>query len=367
MQPPPSPRLRRRWLLQMGLALSLPASAASTRQTLGFPRDAGAHTDYRTEWWYLTGCFQNAMEQPLFGFQITFFRRRVEGAQSLQSPLAARQLLFADAAITDVAGQRLWHAQQMARWSGAAAGENRADLASASSADTAVVLANWSLQRDGPGLQAQAQSTEFALNLYLTPTQPVLLQGDQGRSRKGPQPQQWSYYYSQPQLQVRGTLQLNGQRTSAGPASRAWLDHEWSDELLQSDSVGWDWIGINLHDGSALTAFRLRDASGQASWHGGSLRQAGNLRIFGPGEVDFQPLRYWRSPHSQAHYPVAWRVRTPGGIYLVEAAIDAQEIDSRQTTGAVYWEGLCHLRDARGQTLGHGYLELTGYAAALRL
>ncbi len=365
--PSPAGRLRRRWLLQAGLALSLPAGANTPGTALQFPRDAGAHTGYRTEWWYLTGWVQAAADAALYGFQLTFFRRRVDAAQRLQSPLAARQLLFADAAITDVTQQRLWHAQQMARWSGAAPGQNAADLAAASSSDTGVVLAGWSLQRDGAALQAQAQSSEFSMALQLHPTQPLLLQGEQGLSRKGPQPQQWSYYYSQPQLQVRGALQLAGRRIDAAAASRAWLDHEWSDELLQSGNVGWDWVGINLFDGSALTAFRLRDAQDQPSWHGGSLRQGQQLRNFAPGEVSFQALRYWRSPLSQARYPVAWQIRCAGGVYQVEAAIDAQEIDSRQSTGAVYWEGLCQVRDARGALVGRGYLELTGYATALRL
>jgi predicted secreted hydrolase len=351
----------------MGLALGVPAAAdTAPQQALRFPRDAGAHTTYRTEWWYLTGWVQATGDTALYGFQITFFRRRVDAAQALQSPLAARQLVFADAAITDVTQQRLWHAQQMARWSGAAPGQNAADLASASSADTGVVLADWSLTRDGDDLRATAHSGELGLDLHLRTTQPVLLQGERGLSRKGAQPQQWSYYYSQPQLAVRGTLQLAGKRVEAGSSS-AWLDHEWSDELLQGDNVGWDWIGINLFNGSALTAFRLRDATGQPRWHGGSFRQDGHLRNFGPNEVEFQALRYWRSPLSQARYPVAWRVRTPSGIYQVEAAIDAQEIDSRQTTGAVYWEGLCNVLDAGAQVIGRGYLELTGYAAALRL
>jgi len=51
----------------------------------------------------------------------------------------------------------------------------------------------------------------------------------------------------------------------------------------------------------------------------------------------------------------------------VRAVIDNQELDSRQSTGAIYWEGLTELIDSNGKRVGRGYLEMTGYAGALRL
>ena len=72
-------------------------------------------------------------------------------------------------------------------------------------------------------------------------------------------------------------------------------------------------------------------------------------------------------PSTQASYPVQWRVRTPIGSYTVKAVFDAQELDSRNSTGAVYWEGLCELWDSQQRLVGRGYLEMTGYAAPLVL
>ena len=151
-------------------------------------------------------------------------------------------------------------------------------------------------------------------------------------------------------------------------AGRAWLDHEWSEELLHPDAVGWDWIGMNLEDGSALTAFRLRRADGSALWDGGSWRAVGGeAQAFAAGRTVFTPVRYWVSPLSGARYPVQWEVTCPAGRYTVRALIDAQELDSRTSTGAIYWEGLSELTDSRGQVLGRGYLEMTGYAQRLRM
>jgi predicted secreted hydrolase len=148
----------------------------------------------------------------------------------------------------------------------------------------------------------------------------------------------------------------------------AWLDHEWSDSLLPPGAVGWDWIGMNLADGSALTAFRLRAADGRTVYAGGSLRSAsGSFRNFAADEVIFTPHRVWTSPSSQAKYPVEWTLQTPAGRHRIVALLDAQELDSRQSTGTIYWEGLSELRDEQGQRIGRGYLEMTGYAGALRL
>jgi predicted secreted hydrolase len=198
----------------------------------------------------------------------------------------------------------------------------------------------------------------FALDLQLARTQPLLLQGAAGYSRKGPDERQASPYYSEVQLAAR----------SGNASGRAWLDHEWSDEILHPQAVGWDWLGMNLFDGSALTAFVLRRRDGTALWAGGSFRSAGQLsRTFQPSEVQFQPGRLWTSPGTRARYPVEWQLATPAGAHRVRALADAQELDSRNSTGTVYWEGLSELLGGQGRRVGLGYLEMTGYAAPLKL
>jgi predicted secreted hydrolase len=207
---------------------------------------------------------------------------------------------------------------------------------------------------------------EFELQLELRATQPLLLQGDAGFSRKGPDETQASHYLSEPQLAVQGTLRRAGQSVTV--TGRAWLDHEWSDQLMHPEAVGWDWIGMNLDDGAALTAFRLRRADGSSLWAGGSWRSAsGALQVFEPGDLRFTPGRLWASPASGARYPLQWTVDTPAGRFEVKSLLDAQELDSRGSTGTVYWEGLSDLHDAQGRRAGSGYLEMTGYAGRLNL
>ena len=341
------------WVAGPGEAHALSAKG------LVFPRDRGAHPEFRTEWWYVTGhAVSQAADARSFGFQLTFFRSRVDAAQGMTSKFAAKQLIFAHAAITDVQGKKLWHDQRIAR-----AGFG---VASSSEQDMDLTLRDWSLKADRGSYTAELPASDFALRLQFRETQPVLLQGNQGLSRKGPDEKQASYYYSQPQLATSGSLQLQGQTFEV--IGKAWLDHEWSHELLHLSAVGWDWMGMNLDDGSALTAFRLRDKNGAAVWDGGSFRSPkGELYVFSRGEVIFKPGRRWKSPLSQASYPVEWTVRTPADFYTVKAVIDNQELDSRSSTGAIYWEGLSELIDSNGRRVGRGYLEMTGYAQALRM
>ena len=354
--------LRRRQLLAAGLtgaagyaglaqqAFALPA------KTLVFPRDRGAHPDFRTEWWYITG--QATSGARVFGFQLTFFRSRIPGTQGMTSKFAAKQLLFAHAAITDVDGKKLWHDQRIARDGFA--------VASSSETDMNVKLRDWSLQGRGGQYSAELPTADFGLSLQFAETQAVLLQGKNGLSRKGPDEQQASYYYSQPQLATTGSLRIKDRTFEI--TGKAWLDHEWSQEILHPEATGWDWIGMNLTDGSALTAFQLRGKGGQAMWDGGSFRSPKSAPyIFSRGEVIFKPTRLWKSPLSQTTYPVEWIVRTPADFYTVRAVIDNQELDSRQSTGSIYWEGLSELLDSNGKKVGMGYLEMTGYAAPLRM
>ena len=347
--------VRRRNLLLAALGASGAARALPPR-TLQFPRDHGAHPQLRTEWWYITGHAGAAGRE--FGFQVTFFRTRVDATQPMASKFAARQLVFAHAAVTDVAGRKLRHDQRI--------GREGFGVVSISEDDTAIRLRDWSLRRENGAFVAHVPAGEFALDLRCAPTQPLLLQGRQGLSRKGPQEQQASYYYSEPQLAVSGTLRLQGERFAL--QGKAWMDHEWSEEVLHPDASGWDWMGMNLDDGSALTAFQLRTPGGQALWAGGSFRAPGrDSYVFSPGEVTFSAQRRWKSPLSQATYPVEWMVRTPADFYTVRAVLDDQELDSRASTGAIYWEGLSQLFDSNGRQVGRGYLEMTGYAQRLRL
>ena len=327
------------------------------RKTLSFPRDFGAHPDFRTEWWYATGWLQTPDGKQV-GFQVTFFRSATEHERTNPSKFAAKQLIVAHAALSDPAIGKLQHDQRVAR-----AGFG---LAQTSESTTDIKLGKWSMLREADGrYRVTLPARDFRFDLTFTPTQPILLQGAQGYSRKGPKPEQASYYYSEPHLQVSGAITRNGKAVTV--TGSAWLDHEWSSTVLDPKAVGWDWVGANLGDGRALMAFRIRASDGSSLWQHATLREKdGRLRQLNADAIRFTPVRYWRSPRTQAKYPVEVTLEIGQQRWQLRPLQDDQELDSRQSTGAVYWEGAVTLeRDGRPD--GRGYLEMTGYVKPLKL
>jgi predicted secreted hydrolase len=136
---------------------------------------------------------------------------------------------------------------------------------------------------------------------------------------------------------------LNGRPVTG----RAWLDHEWSSAYMAPEATGWDWTGINLLDGRSLMAFRMRDKAGGTHFHHGP---------------EMKPLRTWKSPRTGVEYPVSMQV----GDLRLEPLMDDQELDSRLSTGTIYWEGAVRAYRERNE-VGRGYLELTGYWKPMKL
>ena len=345
------------------LLVLLPLAAAAVEypdalpgRPLAFPADEGSHPDYRTEWWYVTGWLETSGHQPL-GFQVTFFRTRPGIAEDNPSEFAARQILIAHAAVSDPAIGHLWHDERIAR-----AGFG---LAQARTGATDVAIDDWTLTSDGSALSTAVTGPDFGLRLRLERTQAPLPEGEAGYSQKGPDPRSASGYYSIPQLVVSGSVVRHG--ASIQVTGRAWLDHEWSSAYLDSQASGWDWIGINLADGGAVMAFRIRDKAGAQRWAGATFRHAdGRIETYPPQAIEFIPGRIWTSPRTAIRYPVEWEMHFGPSRLSLTPLQDDQESDTRRTTGAIYWEGAVRARGA-GTADGRGYLELTGYGSPLKL
>jgi predicted secreted hydrolase len=325
---------------------------------LVFPRDFGAHPDHRTEWWYLTGWLGEGA--GAMGFQLTFFRSRTKHAPENPSRFAPRQLLFAHAALAMPHLPSLRHAERAGRL-------GRASLR-ASEQDTDLQFEDWYLRRVGASGSERYlgyfAGDGFSLELEAQALQPPVLRGEQGYSRKGPRPEQASHYYSRAPLSVKARVR-DGQALQLREG-QAWLDHEWSSQLLMPGAVGWDWIGINLLDGGTLMAFRIRDDKGQTLYDHVDVRGPGGAPEPGWKGLRWEPVGRWRSSRSLIEYPVPMALKVGSRRLELAPLMLAQEVDARASTGGFYWEGAVELRE-RGQLLGRGYLELTGYGGALRL
>lgn len=319
--------MRRREFLKALPLAGFPAIAwPASRFT--FPRDHGAHPDFRLEWWYITGWLDGAT-----GFQVTFFRARPEAQSANPSSFNPRQILFAHAAIADPKNGRLLHDQRAAR--------TGHSLAQAETGRTGVRIDDWHLEQRGNRYLSRIVARDIDLDLVFAAGE-IVRQGEGGLSRKGHRAQETSYYYSRPQLGVSG--RVNGRSVSG----TAWLDHEWSNAYLAPEAAGWDWAGINLFDGGSMMAFQMRGKDGGVH--------------YAPPGTSFRTLRTWRSPRTGVEYPVSMQVNE----VRLEPLMDDQELDSRASTGTIYWEGA--VTAYKGDVaVGRGYLELTGYWKPMRL
>ena len=331
---------------------------ADTIREFVFPADHGPHPAYRSEWWYLTAVVSTddpASQRSVreFGVQFTVFRQGLD-ARSGETPVATDgpeawrtgQGYMAHVALSDVEAGRHLAAERFSRGHPALAGA-RAD-------PFRVYLDDWQLAAIGGDfspLLLTAKSAEFSADLVLTVKRPVVLQGERGLSRKGPDDA--SYYYSIPRIEARGEIVVGG--SSHAVSGLAWMDREWSTSVLGEAYQGWDWFALHLDDGRDLMLYQLRRLDGQSDdYNAGSLGDGTVSRTLDAGDFSLTPIKHWRG------WPVAWKLvirGDPAQQYLIRAAIKDQVMN----TAVRYWEGVVYVEDDDGRRRGKGYMELTGY------
>ena len=344
---------------------STPFMAATASYTFTFPRDYFAHDSYRTEWWYFTGHLRSH-DGHRFGFELTFFRAALRPKHYRVTPgrsaWRSSQLYPAHFAITDITDKTFVHHEILAR---DALGQGRA-----SQRRLDVHAFAWSLtgnaQRE-PTMHLHARDDGDAIDLTALAKTPVAIHGREGISKKGSCATCASHYFSFPRLAVHGTLMRSGKRYVVD--GLAWMDHEFGSDELMPNQAGWDWFSIQLNDGRDIMLYRLRQKDGTTT------PQSSGSIISRVGAVTYLPLHAfsirstssWLSPHTHGRYPSGWSLSVDGipqPMSLVPELLDQELADP---SGTSYWEGAVAVRDPRtGRKIGVGYVELTGYAGALR-
>lgn len=359
---------------------------ASEVRDFVFPDDHGPHPTFRTEWWYVTGNLSSESGED-FGFQLTIFRSALAPTPpDGPSAWATNQAYMGHFALTDVSGGEHRAAERFARGAGGLAGARVAPFR--------VWIEDWVIESENddarsadseiadrgaaePGmagdparggsifpLRLSADAGGVRLDLRLEAGKPLVLQGERGLSRKGPEPGNASYYYAHTRMPAAGTVEVDGR--SEDVSGLAWLDREWSTSALSAGLVGWDWFALQLDDGWELMVYRLRREDGSAAPESDGALIAPDGRRVGldwGSEVVATPTGTWRSPLDGAAYPSGWRIVVPdrGWDLAVEPAVADQEL----RLAFRYWEGAVRVRgsgEAGAPVTGRGYVELTGYA-----
>jgi predicted secreted hydrolase len=352
-----------------------PPVAVADPLPVELPRDDGPH-DRLTEWWYYTGHLQATTGERL-GFEFVIFR-----AERGSFPTTWASHL----AITDETGDRFAYGQRLEVGEGVdRSPRNAADTPTGfdlsltgldPSDPTTFDRPTWSMS-GSVGVDRLAASMApdeaavagvpggLALALDLRATKPPALHDRDGWIDFGPAGS--SYYYSRTAMTATGTVTFDGLELAVD--GTAWFDHQWGD-FISVGGGGWDWFAVNLADGTDLTLSLVRDADGSYPLVYGTLVEAdGTARHLDRDAFTVDVTGEWTSPTTGATYPAGWTLTIPGdGLSVaLTPTVAAQELDTRATTGVVYWEGSQRVSASRdGRALeGEAYVELTGYAPSL--
>lgn len=328
---------------------------------LVFPRDHGAHPHYKTEWWYFVGHLA-AETGETYGYELTFFRVGIRPEKQGESRWETDSIYLTHLALTDDSGERFFHDERSSRGVFGQAGAVRGRLE--------VWNGDWRAELSAELLTLRAATKDFDLQLNLIPRKPLVLQGEQGFSRKGPELGQASYYSSFTRLVGTGQLQLAGE-ADRPVSALGWMDHEVTSEELPEGVVGWDWFAIQLNNDEELMLYQLRTEGGGIGEFskGTHVPASAPSRTLTKDEYTLEPLDTWTSDTTGITYPSGWRVRVPGLGYDLKVlpTLKEQELITTASTGVVYWEGRCLVSGTRNgrPILGQAYVELTGYGGAL--
>ncbi|KHT63085.1 ABC transporter [Photobacterium gaetbulicola] len=308
-----------------------------------FPRDHLPHPEFRTEWWYLTANLK-AEDGEEFGFQWTLFRSRSLSGEGhgWENP----QRYMAHLVVTGE--DKVWSAERFARGGIGQAGVLGQPFRA--------WLDNWEWRSFSdspfPGVLSFADDSGMAGKLAIQQTGNIVLQGEQGYSKKHATKDIASYYFSAPFLQIDGRIELDGQRFEV--TGEAWFDREWSSRGLADNQLGWDWFAIHLDDGSALMLYQIREKDTRPYYFGSLSWADGRIDVLEAEDIQLLPVTF--STQGGKTHPVAWQIDVPSkGIKL---KVDVVRKEQWLPFIFSYWEGPIRVT---GSHTGQGFMELTGY------
>lgn len=328
--------------------------------SIEFPKDHSFHKDFQVEWCYFVGNLTSKTGVEL-GYELSFFHANIRGK---------RELFPVHFAIANISKKKHFTAQTLERNLGNVAVYN----------DSLIRSGDYKIEILGDSkfkIFAKPRNESISLELSLSvDKKEILLHGDKGYSIKSNSNQNlYSYYYSIPRLKTEGNLTINLEKFEIETGT-SWMDHEWSAPISKDNSIhkttivseenSWDWLCLNLSDGSDLMLFNFRKNKSAAPETFGTLRlPTGEIKTFAPNDKILLSAKgnIWKSSETNKHYPMQWEILSEDIQLTVNARFSEQEFIGFKTTGNSYWEGAIQATGSlkNSKVTGKGYLELKGY------
>ena len=315
-------------------------SAENPKLLIQLPEDEGAH-DAGIEWWYFNGHLADESAAK-YSFHFVTFQSRPSGG---------------------VAGQLL-----QLGWSDHTSGlyltSEQANLAVAAATPGGfdIQVSGWRMSGDGTEYSLAFDIGGYLLELKAISVKPAVLHEKTGLVSLGPAGA--TFYYSRTRLDLAGTLTLDGEpRTVNGTA---WMDHQWGE--FSSQQVGWDWMSLQLDDGSELMATQVWDPAAKHPFaaYGTYVSPDGIVQYLKESDIELKPTGSWTSPATGTVYPMGWEFSVDPlelSLALMPVKQGAEFLPGRYGTPS-YWEGAVSVEGTLLSTsvTGKGFVELVGYS-----
>ena len=349
---------------------------------MSFPQDHGTHDQFDIEWWYLTANLQDEAGDP-YGLQWTLFRfknsrprsSQAEGDNSSSSLKNAPVMLNESTVSLD----KKWHNDQIymahasihssdTHWFSEKFARGGVGNAGLTVLPLNLFIDDWQwLNSDGDtGLfpstltfsatDTSKPNAEASATFTLNQTGPLVQHGDNGFSVKSNNGHA-SHYYSAPFISIEGELTQAIDTVTAAPIKlkgQAWFDKEWTSQLLDTGTQGWDWLSLHLDDGNKIMAFRMRLKNQDDYVTGSYITSTGEQIALQPGDLTLQPVSVKKVDGRQL--PLIWKLIIPSK--KIDLTISTLKDKQWNNAAVPYYEGMVKIEGSHG---GVGFLELTGY------
>ncbi len=322
-----------------------------------FPNDHFEHTEFDIEWWYLTANLVSEQNE-IYGLQWTLFRFRNPSTEETNSEWGSDQLYMAHASIHSI--DEHFFSEKYARRKLGNAGNNADPFT--------LFIDNWEWKNNiGTNNLLPASLTFDAVSesgkkirasLNLSNNGPLVKHGEDGFSVKSPNGKHASHYYSAPFIHMTGLFEIQDKTSEDVSSFRvlgdAWYDHEWTSQLLDNDTLGWDWMSLHLDNGDKLMAFRMRLDNQNDFVTGSYISKDGALTTLSPNDISLLPITFTRV--NGKDMPLAWQLSIESKN--MDLSIESVKTDQWNHASIPYYEGMVSISGTQG---GKGFLELTGY------
>ena len=237
-------------------------------------------------------------------------------------------------------------------------------LPEASSGEFDMPTADWRMSGNGEDYHLSFGVGDYTVELEAESKKPAVLHHGSGLVDLGVAGK--TYYYSRTRLETSGTVTVAG--VSHAVTGISWMDHQWGE--FTTLGIGWDWLSLNLDDGSDLMVSVVWEQEGHKPISTyGTYVPADASAIHLPGDdISLDSSGTWTSPATGAVYPMDWRLQVDSLELDLSLTASMEEAEFALSTfiPVIYWEGSVGATGTRQGTpvAGRGFVEMVGYAPA---